>query len=158
MVLPKLALDIDETQYSVKPGNEVEEVRVEAGTAWRRKDFAGAPNQVALRLVMRAFAYNYFMAFWRTTLDRGLKPFLIDLIIDDAGMAEYQAVFVADSVGFSRSGDAHFVTGTLEVKRRPDETVNDSSIVALYDEYGDYTTDLFERLARFANVDLAVLQ
>lgn len=160
MTLPKLALDINEAQYSIAPGLEVNEVQVDTGPSWRRADFFGAPNRVALQFVTSEPGYDYLMAFWRTRLRRGLLPFLIDLVIDGSDMREYQVVLTGGgALQAVRQGSSYFVTGALEVKRSPAETSEDENIIFLYETYGDVDSEVLNRLAKLVNVDFpAALQ
>ena len=157
MTLPKLVLDIDRDQYSIVPGAEVEEVQVEAGPPWRRRDFFGATHQVSLQLVLEPFAYTYLMAFWRTTLGKGTLPFLIDLIIDTSELSEYQATLVGGKLSTTINGDAYLVTGMLSVLRAPDEADNDDAIIALFGAFGDGALTALDLLAHLVNVDMAMI-
>ncbi len=155
MPLPVLNLGPAQGEYSAAFGNEIVAVNVQDGPSWRRRDFFGAPDMVDVQWVIDKSAYNYITAFFRTTIVRGTLPFTVDLIIADAVMAEYQAVFVPGTFRLAAiRGDAYFVTGTLEVKQAAVDEEYDQALVDIYEIYGAEAPLFLNYLAYFANTVL----
>lgn len=84
-------------------------------------------NTVPVSFNLKADDYKYFMAFYRVWQYR-LKPFLIDLVIDQRPLQTYKVHFVPDSVSMTKQGPVFKVSTQLTVI---EERFNKSAIKSL---------------------------
>lgn len=71
-------------------------------------------NKVSVSFNLKADDYKYFMAFYRVWQYR-LKPFLIDLVIDQRPLQTYKVHFVPDSISMTKQGPVFKVSAQLTV-------------------------------------------
>ncbi len=155
MTLPKLLLDLDASSYTAAFGNEILSVQVQNGPMRVRRDFVGAVSMVAAQWVLTDLEYQYLMAFYRSTIVMGTLPFLLDMVIDYAVVAEHQCRFMPSSLGLSAvQGDAYIVKAQLEVKPVSTDAEFDNSLTDMFDAYGDGAQEILGLLETFANVTL----
>ena len=154
MPLPKLMLDIPEEGYSFQDAESVLRAKLGAGPSRQRLDMLGAPVEVEIGLILTATAFQYWRAFYRTTIAEGALPFLIDLLIDGPDLTECEARIIPGTSGLGRrSGDAHFVSMRLEVKMAATDSAFDAALVALFGAYGDDAPAFLNLLAELVNSD-----
>lgn len=154
MTLPKLELDIDASAYSWIVGNEILQAVVDGGPSRTRIDFIGAPSIASIQLVLIESEYQYLNAFYRLSISRGSLPFVMDMILDDAPLQEYQCTFVPGTFSLNgKSGDAFIVTAQLEVKPLAADDEYDGAIIMLFEEVGEDADLCINQLAHLANVD-----
>lgn len=154
----KLYLPPDQAGYSAKPGLEVLSAQLDGGAPRYRRDVIGATARVTLQWTLVASALQYLQAFYRTGVSRGADWFLIDLILDGAAMAEYQAHFVPGSFEIkSRQGRGFVVGAELDVVPCAADEAFDEAIIGLF-EAGGYgragMPDLLEQLGELVNENL----
>lgn len=153
MPLPKLRLEIPQEGYALVDGEAVLRAKVGAGPSRQRLDMLGAPAEIDMTLVLGGGEYQYWRAFYRSTLVEGALPFLVDLVIDTATPQECTAKIIPGTHRLSGvNGDAHMVQMRLEVVM-PDPPVDDAAIIMLYEQYGDAAPFLLDQLATLVNVD-----
>jgi hypothetical protein len=151
----KLLVAPSKSGYAATPGNELLSVQLSGGPSWVRRDFIGAVAMIDATWNLPPEGANYLQAFYRTELQRGALPFLIDLILDDFDLAEYQARFVPGSFRIgSVQGLKTSFSAQLEVKPRAADAVADESLMEVFEAFdveGGYALGLLEELV---NVDL----
>jgi hypothetical protein len=156
--MKKLGLIPDQASYSTKDGTEVLSAQFEGGPPRYRRDVLGASSRVTVSWTLDASAYQYLRTFHRTAIGKGADWFLIDLLLDDADLAEYQAHFVPGSFGLqSRQGRAFVAGAELDVIPNATDQDYDDAVLMLFDEYGwgrGGTERLFELLSELVNQDL----
>lgn len=134
MATPKIALPVDNNSYNVNFGNNVLSTALEGGASRFRKDLIGATHLGSVQWTTDVAGYRYLMAFWRTSLDYGSLPMIIDLVIDDAEVAEYTARIVPGTFGLKSQSGLEYVVGCqLEVEADLDAGVNDATIISDYE-------------------------
>jgi hypothetical protein len=133
-MLPKLLLPPDSNNYKGKPGNEVNETEVQGGMARRRRAEVGATWKVNVQWTCGQAHYDYLLAFYRTAIAHGSKPFLIDLVLGAGAVTEYTAAVVAGSwdAPVSQSGLTYVVQAILEVVPLIDDATADAAIIAAF--------------------------
>jgi hypothetical protein len=155
MTMRKLMVTPSQASYSAQLGSEVLQAQVAGGPSRRRRDFIGAPTYVSVTWLLPGSGFQYLEAFYRTATVNGTDPFLIDLVIDDASLEEYTAMFVPGSYMINGvQGDATSVSAQLEVEAKVPDADLDNAILDLYELYGDEMSTWFEALAVLVNVTL----
>ena len=71
-------------------------------------------NIVGVSFNLKAADYKYFMAFYRVWQYK-LKPFLIDLVIDQRALQTHKVHFVPDSISMTKQGPVFKVSAQLTV-------------------------------------------
>jgi hypothetical protein len=126
--------------YSHQQASEALTADVEGGMPRVRRDVVGAVFLVNVSWVFDAEQYDYACAFKRTATDHQSLPFDIELILDSAAVAVYEAKFVPGSWQLTgQSGLAYMVSAQLWVTApiNPDEATDDQTIIDAYEEaYG----------------------
>lgn len=155
MTLPKLNIDIPQDGYSLRePEGMVLRAKTSAGSSRQRLDQPSAPLEADVQLFLSPDAYQYWRVFWRAAIGFGSLPFLLDLVIENAGVEECEVKIVPGSYSTGIRGDAHVVTLSLEIKRPPaGDPELDDSILFLWGTYGEFGPSVLERLAQLVNVD-----
>jgi hypothetical protein len=154
----------DQASYSLSDGKEVVATQLEGGASRYRRDIINASVFVDVVWTFSTYQYDYFRAFLKgSAADRGSKPFLIDLIIDEATqLTEHEAYFIPGSIRTaSVRGLMVQVQASLEVKPIVYEDGYFDLVVALTEEFGDRlpqeVQSLFNNLHEFVNVKLPSL-
>lgn len=131
MALFKCIVPPERSGYAATPGIETIATALDGGLGRYRADQLGASAQVTVQWTVGRNDYNYLMAFYRTAINRGSSPFLIDLILDSADALEYTANLVPGSLNLnSQSGLTYVVQATLEVQPLPLDVASDAIILA----------------------------
>lgn len=71
-------------------------------------------NIVGVSFNLKAADYKYFMAFYRVWQYK-LKPFLIDLVIDQRALQTHKVHFVPESISMTKQGVIYKVSAQLTV-------------------------------------------
>lgn len=147
MTLQKLLFPPDSRDYTVSRGSEVVEVAVEGGKARRRSDYSNKPAKIDVKWIFNREEYQYFMAFYNTIIKKGSLPFLIDLIVNNPYVEEYEASVVSESLKINDPlGLSIVVQMQLEIVVSVDSNF-DELIIFLYDQ-DDYL-NILEQLANY---------
>lgn len=122
----------------MKPGTEVLATELDGGKPRMRRDILNASSRVSVSWKFKAAEYNYFWAFFRTTLVRGSLPFELDLLMEGAGLQERTVQFVPGTVQLGQQdGDVHVINAELYVDPIAADASADDAIVDAYNaRYG----------------------
>ena len=130
MALPKLWLRPVRDDYNVTPGNTVVSTQLDGGASRQRKDQAGATAIVPVSWILGPADYDYIQAFYRTAIDEGSLPFLLDLLWEKSTPIEYTVQIVPSTFQLTKQeGLAYFVSATLEVFPNPVDVANDNLLL-----------------------------
>lgn len=157
MTLLKLYLTPVVDSYAVEPVSPVVAVALDGGASRARLDLLGAPIIVSVTWVLGAVEYDYLMAFYRspTGMERGARPFLMDLVTLNSTAQEHTVRLIGDSLRLTgQSGLAYTVVARLEVTPPADTDEYDSSFIQLWPEYGEDLVGLLEQLEVLVNQSL----
>jgi hypothetical protein len=151
----KLPITPLQAGYDATPGNEALSVALAGGPSRTRRDFIGAVAIVNAEWVLTPFEQQYMQAFFRTATTHATEPFLIDLVLDDFPLQEYQVKFVPGTFRITGvTGGSTSCAAQLEVVPLPDDAAYDNSVMDSYESYGDDASSTYDLLAHFVNVDL----
>lgn len=142
--------------YTFQLGNGVIRQKLDGGASRFENDIIGASHTVAVNWVVGYGDYQYLLAFYRVWERNPAMPFLADLIIDDAPLAEYECSFI-DPIQFGgKNGKVFMLSAQLEVKakiRTAQDDAIDDLIVSVRDQDQDLSK-LTNPLEKLANKDL----
>jgi hypothetical protein len=132
--MAKLKLDPAQGSYSGKLGAESIAVQSAGGASRYRRDQLGAAAIAEMEWVLEADAYDYFMAFYRSSTEHGSSPFTLDAILNKAAIAEYTAYFVPGSIALAGvRGTAFVVTANLEILPLAENHAADLALIAAWE-------------------------
>jgi hypothetical protein len=154
MPLPKLKLSVPQEGYSFDDGDAVLRAKLSSGPSRTRLDMLDAPIECNIQLVLSADEYQYWTAFKRTTIARASMPFLIDLVVDSAEIAEYQVLIIPGTLKTNIQGTAHIVSMGVEMVATVADPATDVALLMIYELYGSRGADFLNRLEQFANFQL----
>lgn len=151
--MEKLYLEpIDESYAIQPPQDEVLSVQLDGGAGRYRADIDGGSTTVAASWVLDAIQYQYLWAFFRSSINRGADPFLIDLDIEGLGYGEQTAHFVPGSLQLTgKQGEIYMVSARLEVMAPNEDTDLDASVVGAYEAFGNNIEFDFDLLSQVVN-------
>lgn len=154
MALPKLNLDVPQEGYSFDDGDAILRAKLSSGTSRTRLDMLDAPIEANIQLVLSQGQYQYWTAFKRTAISRASMPFLMDLVIDDYDVREYEVLIIPGSLKTSVQGTAHIVSMNVEIVVTMDDSETDDTLIMLYRIYGEGAENFLNRLERLVNFQL----
>lgn len=159
MPLPKLNLTPAQDGYAVADADDqVLRAKVSAGPSRTRLDMLGAPSDVAVTFHLTDAEYQYWRAFFRSTIGYGSLPFLMDLLLDQPDLTEHEVKIVPGSTRLSgQRGLLYVVQARLEVKPSMEDADLDEAIAMLFAEYGDDAPNILALLEKLVNVDLPLI-
>ncbi len=132
MPLPKLMLPPDQAQYAAAPAATSVSTKLDGGASRFRADQLGAAFELIVQWTMSAENFDYLIAFYRTAINYGADPFLIDLLLDSGDMQEYTAHFMPETFGLTGQMGETFVVGAkLEVVPNPDYAAGDDALLGI---------------------------
>ena len=149
-----------QASYGVRDGETTLSVRLDGGASRYRRDVLNANRIVTCEWRLSAGDFQYFRAFYNTETVSGSGSFLIDLIIDDAGLTEHEAHFVPNTLQTSVvSGTTYSARADLEVKPIARDAVYDAGLVEIYEAYsgGEVAQGVLNQLEQLVNVDFEEL-
>lgn len=114
--MEKLRLRPEQSTYVYTNGDEIISTQLEGGASRFRRDVVGAAATVRCTWTLDLNGYQYLRAFYNLATDKGALPFLIDLLIDQPTLEEYEARILPGTVEMSRPlGYSRQQSMTLEV-------------------------------------------
>lgn len=157
MPLPKMILAPAQAGYSVEPQADTLRASMGPGPSRFRRDMIGAVSAVSVQWRANRGEFEYLEAFFRTAVP-GSLPFLIDLLIDEADLLEYQARLIPGSKRLSAmQGNLRVVDAVLEVRPLPADPVYDAALVELFELYGDDLDGMLAALDELVNTYMPLL-
>jgi hypothetical protein len=155
MTLPKLNLLPAQDSYSMDDADDaVLRAKVSAGPSRTRLDMLGATASVNATLQLDPGEYQYWRAFFRTTIAEGSLPFTMGLLLDYPDVVDHEVKLAAAPRLSGQRGLLYVVQLRLEVKPMPQDEDSDGAIAMLYEEYGDTAYAMLVDLEHLVNVDL----
>lgn len=152
MAMAKFAIPPDNSQYSVTDGKEVVATQLDGGAARYRRDIIGATSSVNVTWILGTNDYKYLRSFYRGITEKGAKPFLIDLILDEFELTEYKAYFIPGSLQLTQQkGLAYWISAQLEVY--PNEDTDNGNFALMYNAMGRDWQKLEDKLNSIVNED-----
>lgn len=152
--MDKLKFIPTQASYSVAHGSTTVATSFQSGRPRYRLDVVNPNDIVNVRWVFKPLEFQVFNAFYDTKIASGSLPFLIDLIINEASLAEYEAHIVPDTLQITEViGNLTIVTAQLDVKRSPVDDEFNESLFMLYEEYGEGAQTILNLLDKLVNVD-----
>ena len=149
--MEKMLIPPNQATYSYQTPKALIAAELDGGFSRTRADVAGAVAIVDCSWTLDVEGYQYFRAFFNSSTNKGITPFLIDLILDHPWPQEHEAKFVIDTVNMdSPIGLSYNQTAQLEVK--PVYDLELDAVVAMV-----YGLKLFapgNPLEKLANYDL----
>ena len=141
--MEKLELTPEQSTYAVGNDNSVISTSLTGGYSRSRVDVANSSAIVQCTWRLKDYEYQYFRAFFQSITYKGTAVFLIDLLLEQPYLEEYQAKFVPDSVEMANpEGLTYEVQAELEVIPIVDEEFN-LALIGVYDVNGfQYLNDL----------------
>jgi hypothetical protein len=131
MPLPKLNIAPEKTSFTAQAGEAVLRQVVIGGHARTRRDQLGAPLTIRVSWLASVTEFAYLGAFYRSLINHGSEPFLIDLVVGYAMPIECEARFLPGSFSLgSISGLTHVCQATLEVVAPVRDAGADAALVA----------------------------
>lgn len=131
MALPKLYLKPVRDNYAGVWGSTTKSTQLDGGAGRYRKDQMYATTLITVNWIIEGDDYDYLQAFYRTALDMGSLPFLMDLIMDSQGLLEYTVNIVDGSWQLTQQiGLAYYMQAQLEVVPLPVDVSSDMALIA----------------------------
>lgn len=153
--MTKLVIPPNEAAYTGTFGNEIVSVQLSGGASRSRLDILNAWRNITVQWSVSPSGYQYLMSFHRGVALKGIVPFTIDLIFDEAELVEYNAKFVVDTFRLSSvQGYTYTVDAQLEVYPVDDDFSYDQSFVDTYNEYGEQSDEIYLMLQELVNVQM----
>ena len=157
MTLPKLKLIPAQDGYGAEDADDaVLRAKVSAGPSRTRLDMLGSTASVSATLQMDQAEYQYWRAFFRSTIAEGALPFLMDLLLDYPDTVEHEVKLAAAPRLSGQKGLLYVVQLRLEVKPSPNAEGVDEAIAMLFGNYGSDGPLILASLEHLVNVDLPV--
>ena len=153
--MEKLTLLPDQASYAYGNDDSVITTTLDGGYSRSRVDQLKSSAIINCTWRLYSHHYQYFKAFWTVVTEKGVYPFLIDLILDQPYLEEYEAKFVPGTVNMSEpEGLTYSISADLEVIPVRDDLFS-QSIVDAYDSTGTY--EYLNLLEKLVNIDLEPL-
>jgi hypothetical protein len=154
MPLTKLNLEVDQPGYGGDFGQPVHSAQLDGGPSWTRRKFLGTVFNMTAQFTLDPLQYSYWQAFYRGVIAEGSSPFLLDLIVQQGELEEYEVKIVPGTMRLlGIAGDARVIAMELEVVPNAQDADLDASNLLLYQLYGDEGPAILARLRKLVNVD-----
>lgn len=105
----KLDLIPDATGYSVQQDPGVVDSGIVGPALRMKRDKLNSASRVSVQWTLDAIEYEYLRRVYRYSELNGNPPFLIDLIIFESDVEEYEAKFELDGLNLTEQNGATFV-------------------------------------------------
>ncbi|MCK4089655.1 hypothetical protein HCY66_06090 [Acinetobacter radioresistens] len=126
----KLKLNPEQNGYAVTLGDDVVRQQLNGGRGRYYIDVKRNTDTVQASWALDKAEYNKMMAFWRVYQSEP-APFLTDLIIDNAALAEYQVNFIPQTFTVNEiSGNLYRISAQFEVVKRDNSLTTDRAAIA----------------------------
>lgn len=134
---------------------------MDGGPSFRRLDTTGNPFSVSASWVLAYDDYDMFQGYVRNWMRSGGDPFIIDLVLEGLGVAEYQATFVPGTIRLSsKNGNVITVNAQLEALPNFVSPCNDEWAARALMEavFGDDACEAIDILDKVVNEDLVYVR
>lgn len=120
MTTPILQFQPVRDSYTLTPGYNVTEVRLDGGKSRRRQDILGGVHIVTPTWILNSTEYTQFMGFFRQQLEEGSIAFRAPLLGEQAIVTFHVCTLMGGMPKLvQQSGEAYFMSATLEVTPNP---------------------------------------
>lgn len=120
MATPILAYSPVRDSYTLTPAYNTIEVRLAGGKSRKRLNFLGGVHTVTPTWILNKSDYTVFMGFFRERVQQGSRQFRCQLLTDIGFVMDHVCTVSGGLPRLSQqSGDAYFVSATLEVTPNP---------------------------------------
>ena len=150
----KLALAPEQDGYTVLAPEESVSVLLQGGAPRMRKDLLGSPHKVTCTWKCDPEEYLYMQTFYRV-IDKGVKPFRMDLWIESYAPEEYECRLQEGTWKVnSFNGLATVITATLYAQPKVPDAQLDEGIVTSFEAFGLQSADAYALLAVLVNQNM----
>ena len=144
----------NQASYSVKDGDEVDWTKLDGGAGRYRRDILNSTRSVTVQWTVGPELYEYLRAFYKVAVVQASTPFKIDLILDKPTLTEHDAYFVPSTMKLdAQKGLSYTLSAQLEVVPIETDFAQDSTLIALWQEFGADWPYWADQLAQLVNVD-----
>lgn len=120
MATPVLTYMPVRDSYSFSPAYNTVEVRLDGGKSRKRTDIFGGVHTVTPTWILDKTNYTVFMGFFRERIQQGSRNFLAPMLTDIAFVMNHTCTLIGGMPKLvQQSGDAYFVSASLEVTPNP---------------------------------------
>lgn len=148
MALPYLLLPPDQEGYSSEFGTEFISVKLSGGQSFFRRDKLGEVANLSLQWKLTEDQFQYFMAFYRTTLKGGSLSFSLDLIVDRPDARRHTCHFLRAPTVTGVPGLMRIVSAQVEAVPEFENTGENTDTVGAV----NLATNLIARIRFYENV------
>lgn len=126
----KLMLVPDNSSYKVEFNDGNIAVRLNGGRSRIRKQSIDNSNTVDVYFVLTTDEYRYLMAFYRSVINRGALPFLMDIITETSELVTHKVTMLPNSFKLnSQKGQTYYVSFTVEAEPLEENAEKDKQII-----------------------------
>jgi len=130
----KLMLIPDNSSYKVEFNDGNIAVKLNSGRSRIRKHSIHNSNTVDVYFVLTTDEYRYLMAFYRSVINRGSLPFLMDIITETSELVTHKVTMLPNSFKLSsQKGHTYYVNFTVEAEPLEENAEKDKQIVQNYE-------------------------
>lgn len=120
MATPRLNFNPVRDSYTLTPAYNTVEVRLDGGKSRKRRDFLGGVHIITPTWILTGVEYTSFMGFFRERMVEGSLKFIGKFLTDYGVVCDHVCTLAGGMPKLtSQSGDAFFVSATLEVIPNP---------------------------------------
>ena len=150
----KLSIAPDEDNYQSTDGPRHVFSRHDGGLSRVRSDYVNSVYTVDVQWTLGPEEFQYMQTFYRV-MDRGVNPFLIDLILTSVEMREYTARIIPGTWKLAGvKGMATIIKARLEVLPDIPDTELDEGSVVSFESFQDEASLAYSILEKLVNVDM----
>jgi len=130
----KLMLVPESSSYKVDFNDGNISVKLSGGRSRVRKQSIHNSNRVDVSFALTTDEYRYLMAFYRSVINRGALPFLMDIITETSGLVTHKVTMLPNSFKLSsQKGHTYYVNFTVEAEPLEENAEKDKQIIQNYE-------------------------
>lgn len=130
----KLMLVPESSSYKVDFNDGNISVKLSGGRSRVRKQSIHNSNTVDVSFTLTTDEYRYLMAFYRSVINRGALPFLMDIITETSELVTHKVTMVPNSFKLgSQKGHTYYVNFTVEAEPLEENAEKDKQIIQNYE-------------------------
>lgn len=130
----KLMLVPESSSYKVDFNDGNISVKLSGGRSRVRKQSIHNSNRVDVSFTLTTDEYRYLMAFYRSVINRGALPFLMDIITETSELVTHKVTMVPNSFKLgSQKGHTYYVNFTVEAESLEENAEKDKQIIQNYE-------------------------
>lgn len=126
----KLMLIPESSSYKVDFNDGNVSVKLSGGRSRVRKQSIHNSNRVDVSFALTTDEYRYLMAFYRSVINRGALPFLMDIVTETSELVTHKVMMVPNSFKLSsQKGYTYYVSFTVEAEPLEENAEKDKQII-----------------------------